>query len=543
MDDKLQKKLHDLFVIYSKKLPDKIAQIEHQWQELLSKWDKLLYQNLHRDVHSLCGSAGTYGYNEVSKKARELEVYLKALLDNNSITQDEQKNISSLIDQIKKILLQSTVQTLPAIETGATETIENQSIFLLEKDDDLSLEIKDSLEHAGYATSFFSNLTDLQRAAKNKTPIALILDTDYLDAAGIQCVVDLQADQTIPIQIFCIVPNKGLLPRLAAIRAGSNAFFQKPVDVSYLLQIINQKCSISSGDPYRILIIDDSESLGEYYSLILKKAGMIPYAITNPMELITALEEFQPDLLLMDIYMPECTGLELAGVLRQESLYTKIPIIFLSTEDNKLKQLSAISLGGDDFLTKPISAQHLISAVRSRAKRAGILNYYMTTDSLTGLLNHSSLLRRLDIEILHARQQKSPLSFLMIDIDHFKKINDTYGHLMGDVVIKKIATFLLLRLRSQDIVGRYGGEEFAIILAGANIEQSKKICDNLRQQFSQIKFSANNSEFSVTISGGISTFSNHKDAHSIITEADEALYKAKQLGRNQVVTYQSESLS
>ena len=233
--------------------------------------------------------------------------------------------------------------------------------------------------------------------------------------------------------------------------------------------------------------------------------------------------------------MPECTGLELAAVLRQEVNHTKIPIIFLSTEEDKNKKLFAISLGGDDFLTKPISAQHLISAVRSRAKRASILNYYMTTDSLTGLLNHSSILKQLNVELLRAKQKDMPLSFIMVDIDQFKIINDTYGHPLGDVVIKKLAELFLTRLRNQDIVGRYGGEEFALILPGATIADSKKICDVLRVQFSKYGFTADDKEFFVTFSAGISCFDGVNDAASIILEADKALYKAKQMGRNRVL--------
>ena len=311
-------------------------------------------------------------------------------------------------------------------------------------------------------------------------------------------------------------------------------FFQKPVDISYLTRLLSHKYGETTGEPYRILIIDDAPSLADYYSLILTQAGMIARAITNPMELLKEIEAFQPDLILMDIYMPGCTGLELATVLRHEINYTKIPIIFLSTEEDKNKKLFAISLGGDDFLTKPIPPQDLISAVLARSKRASILNYYMTTDSLTGLLNHSSILKELDIELTRAKQKKIPLSFVMIDIDHFKKINDTYGHPVGDIVLKKLAELFLTRLRNQDTIGRYGGEEFVLILPGANLIDSKKICNDLRVNFSKICFKEAGMSFFVTFSAGISFFSGENSAKNIILDADLALYKAKNMGRNQV---------
>ncbi|STX52135.1 regulatory protein (GGDEF domain) [Legionella busanensis] len=314
--------------------------------------------------------------------------------------------------------------------------------------------------------------------------------------------------------------------------------FQKPVDMFYLIQMINQKCYFATDIPFRILIVDDSESLGEYYSLILKQAGMVAQSITDPMDIFTYLESFRPDLIFMDIYMPECTGLELESVLRQENKYNKIPIIFLSTKHDKRKQLNTLCVGSDDFLTRPITPAHLISAVRTRSQRAGVLNYYMSTNSLTGLLNHSSFLKRLELELDYSKQIGASLSLIMIDIDHFKKVNDTYGHPFGDVVIKRLATLLTLRSRSQDIVGRYGGEEFAIVLPRTNVKQSKKLIDELRQQFSQNSFNNTNNVF-VTFSAGITQMNEDSDMKKMIDQADRALYDAKHLGRNQTVIFEN----
>src|SRR5581483_11480586 len=149
--------------------------------------------------------------------------------------------------------------------------------------------------------------------------------------------------------------------------------------------------------------------------------------INNPLDTLRAISEFKPDLLLLDIYMPGCTGIEIASVLRQDPKYMHIPIIFLSSEEDKFKQLAALNLGGDDFLTKPVLPQHLIAAVKMRAKRAGIITSFIARDSLTNLYNHSSILHYLDLEMERAQRNQTPLSFVMIDIDFFKKINDRFG--------------------------------------------------------------------------------------------------------------------
>ena len=537
MNVKAQNKLKELIDMYSKKLPDKIHRIETLWKEQQHQWNLNQFQDFHREVHSLCGSSGTYGYIELSKAAREMEIFLKNIMTHGQLTHEDKNQIVIFINQLKKVLSLELPQKLPLVETRHDVQNENKVVYILEQDKNLKQQLYESLQQIDYEPFLIQDLITLSRAVEEKVPAVIILDTHYLNTNGIERIVEFQKEQSITIQLLCIVPNADIMPRLEAIRAGCSAFFQKPVDVIQLIHILNYKCSTIADESYRILIIDDSESLAEYYSLILNQAGMNARAITNPLNLLRELESFKPNLLLMDVYMPECTGFELAAILRQESLYTKIPIIFLSTEDDKDKKLFAISLGGDDFLTKPISPQHLISAVRSRSKRASILNYYMTTDSLSGLLNHSSILNQLDIQLAKARQDNLPLSFIMIDIDHFKKINDSYGHPVGDRVIKKLASLFLSRMRSLDNVGRYGGEEFALILPGASPYHSKIIADNLREQFSQCRFSIENEQFNATFSAGVSFFDGVKSGSTLVEQADQALYQAKQSGRNLVVIF------
>ncbi len=534
----MQSKLDELIKIYTKNLPDKIHHIETVWKAQKRTWDLSQFQTFHREVHSICGSAGTYGYNELGAAARQMEIYLKNILNTEQLTFEQCEQIESHLNQLKSVLARELSKKVPPLEVKQAEPVQNKVVYLLEQDDDLKNHFYDSLKQIGYEPYKIQDLITLQYAVQEKPPLAIILDTYYLTATGMEQILDIQKNQSVPIQLFCILPDESLMPRLEAVRAGCHEFFQKPVDVTRLTLILNYKCNITTGEPYRILIVDDSESLAEYYALILNQAGMTARAITNPMDLLKELDFFRPNLLLMDVYMPDCTGFELAAVLRQESRYTKLPIIFLSTEDDKDKKLFAISLGGDDFLTKPISPQHLISAVRARSKRASILNYYMITDSLSGLLNHSSILNQLEIQLAKAHRDHFPLSFVMIDIDHFKKINDKFGHPVGDLVIKKLSTIFLSRIRSQDNIGRYGGEEFALVLPGAKPADAKLITDNLREVFSRYCFKIDNVEFNVSFSAGIAYFDGSNSAANIIEQADQALYKAKLLGRNLVVVHE-----
>ena len=239
--------------------------------------------------------------------------------------------------------------------------------------------------------------------------------------------------------------------------------------------------------------------------------------------------------ILLDIYMPECNGMELAKVIRQLDVFVGIPIVFLSAESNLDKQLFAMGLGADDFLTKPIQPQHLISSVSSRIQRSLILRSFMVRDSLTGLLNHTAIKDQLDREVAQTKRRGMPLSFAMVDIDHFKQVNDTCGHPTGDRVIKSLSRLLKQRLRETDMVGRYGGEEFAVILSNTDGETAAKVLDAIRRDFAQLRHLADGKEFSVTFSCGIVDTSFFYDSTKLCDAADRALYKAKHTGRNQII--------
>jgi len=232
--------------------------------------------------------------------------------------------------------------------------------------------------------------------------------------------------------------------------------------------------------------------------------------------------------------MPGCSGLELASIIRQQPSYVGIPIVFLSTEDENQKQVSALGLGADDFLSKPIEAERLVHAVSTRAARARRLRAGMLHDGLTGALNHSTVIDRLHSEISHAARQNTALATVLIDIDHFKTVNDTYGHLMGDQVLRSLTRLLRSRLRMTDSLGRYGGEEFLLILPDTSLDAALRLVNELRVLFSETQHQLGGRTFSVTFSAGVAAWSPGMHAAGIIDSADQALYRSKRQGRNRV---------
>jgi diguanylate cyclase (GGDEF)-like protein len=331
--------------------------------------------------------------------------------------------------------------------------------------------------------------------------------------------------------------------RLKSVRFGADAFLAKPFDITQLVDHLETLMGNHQAAPYHVMIVDDDPEQVSSTALVLQQAGMITTVVTDPRNIFRVLVEYKPELILMDMYMPDCTGSELAAIIRQNDSFVGVPIVFLSVETDSDKQLAAIRSGADDFLVKPINPEHLVTSVRIRAARTRAMRFYMERDSLTGLLNHTKLKQRLADDLSRARRIGTDMVFAMIDIDHFKSVNDTYGHLTGDRVLKGLARLLEERLRRTDVVGRYGGEEFGVILFNIDAENAMRILDDLRESFGRLIQTNGELEFTVTFSCGIADFPEFESDAEIGEAADLALYRAKQSGRNRVVRATRELLT
>ena len=320
----------------------------------------------------------------------------------------------------------------------------------------------------------------------------------------------------------------------SALAAGCNVCFGEGTPFTAIVAKILELSDSEEETPYRVLIVEDSLTASKLIQRTMEENGVESLAISHPRAVLDSLNRYQPDLILMDMYMPGCTGVEAARVIRQHAEFLSVPIVYLSGETDVALQVEALRLGGDHFLTKPFNPVILNAVVQSKIERYRALRRTMFQDSLTGLYNHTSTKQRLDTAVLRAANDQTPLSVAMIDIDHFKRVNDTYGHPAGDQVIRSLAWLLKRRLRNSDIIGRYGGEEFLVGLPLASSEQALQVLDRIRCDFGQIKHPFNETWFNTTFSAGIAGNSALTTGEDLVKLADEALYVAKRGGRNRV---------
>lgn len=323
-----------------------------------------------------------------------------------------------------------------------------------------------------------------------------------------------------------------------ALSAGSDFCFPAGTAQPLILAKLIELCSGKQEAPYRALVVEDSITASKSIQRTLAMCDIETHAIAHPHEVLDCLAQFQPDLILMDMFMPGCTGVEAARVIRQHPEFLSIPIVYLSGDTNVPLQIEALRLGGDHFLTKPYNPVVLNAIVQSKIERYRALRRAMERDSLTGLYNHRTSKDKLATAIQQARSAQHPLAVAMIDIDHFKKINDSYGHPMGDQVIRSLSWFLSQRLRKTDIIGRYGGEEFLVVLPAADAPRAVEVLDRIRHDFGQIKHPFNETWCSATLSVGVTQLHETDDVQALIKQADEALYSAKRAGRNRIVSWE-----
>ena len=409
-------------------------------------------------------------------------------------------------------------------------------IYILLQDHERAQRLSTQLEFFELSAMAFDSPGAFRQAMVERHPAAIVMEADFADPnQGLALAEEVQVglEQKLPL-LFFSQHETDTPTRLAAVRAGGQAFLTGTLEVSSLMEKIEVLTCVAQYEPYKVLIIDDSRAQALHTERLLNSAGIITRTLTEPIQTMAELADFQPDLIILDMYMPTCTGTELAKVIRHNDRYVSVPIIYLSAEDDMDKQLDAMSEGGDDFLTKPIQPRHLITTVRNRAARARHLKARMVRDSLTGLFNHTHILQLLEDCTFRARRENRPLSFAMLDLDHFKRVNDCYGHPMGDRVIKSLALYLKQRLRKTDFIGRYGGEEFAIVMPDTDQESAYNVLNLIRQRFCEIHYPAQPNDLWCSFSAGVVQLHGESDSLKMASQADEALYFAKNNGRNQV---------
>lgn len=504
-----------------------------------------LVEKLGAKSHHISGSAGTFGYSHIGTAAKNLELFCQALVAKQAPFSDsDYQQIAALMALLRQSREQpqgsacgDAVPENRISKSQDPESTDVQNILLVEDDPEQSSRLMVGIGAFGYAIKVIKNVEEIEAGIATHNPAAIVLDLQFNQGrtTSAETIRKIRAVSGIGCPIIVLSVHTDFEARLTAVRASSDHFLAKPVTLDDIVQLLDSLITPTAAQPQRVMIIDDDPDIRDYVQTSLQVAGMIVETLGNPTRTLEKIEEFRPELLLVDLQMPECNGKELAAIIRQKPEYSTIPIVFLSGEKNTEVQFDAMSVGADDFLTKPIDTRYLAPAVRLRVDRFRDLRDMMARDSLTGLYNHATTKQLLETELYRASRANTPVAFAMLDIDHFKAVNDSYGHLTGDAVIKLLSGILTHRLRQGDVIGRLGGEEFGVILPDTTIDQAHTAMEAVRTGFEEISQNVAGSDKPITVSCGVAVFPQYGSVNELSQAADLALYDAKNGGRNTTV--------
>jgi two-component system cell cycle response regulator len=435
------------------------------------------------------------------------------------------------------------------------------------------LEAKLTAEYFEVVTAF--NGVEALARVEECDPDIVLLDVMMPGMDGFEVARRIKGNpKTAHVPVVMVTALDQPSDRVAGLDAGADDFLTKPVDDAALFARVRSlvrlkmmtdelrmrettgqsmglidpaQTLIDSAPAGRILIIEDRPESVQWFMSALTPANEVAAADSFE-EALVRVRGGDFDLIVVSLGLRGFDGLRLCSQLRSLPEGRNVPILVLVSEGDKRKLNQALEMGVNDYLTRPVDKNELIARVRTQLRRKNYqdrlrhnvqLSLEMAiTDQLTGLHNRRYMARHLDNLILGAQKSGKPLAFLIMDIDHFKSVNDTHGHDIGDEVLREFANRISANIRGIDLACRYGGEEFVVVMPDTDIDFACTIAERLRHSVETTPFEISRAPntLNVTISIGIaSALSESDNAESLLHRADQALYRAKREGRNRVI--------
>lgn len=306
-----------------------------------------------------------------------------------------------------------------------------------------------------------------------------------------------------------------------------------------------------------VLVADDTIHNLQYLGNVVEEVGYEPVLVTNGTQLMSFLKTEKPDIILLDVMMPDSNGFDLCEQIKASEDMRDIPIIFITAKNNDEDIIRGFDAGAVDYITKPFNIREFISRLkthvelklsRDKLKIANIemakmmqeLERISKIDFLTGLNNRLSANERIEEELRRFERNRKVFTIVLADLDKFKKINDTYGHDAGDYVLKNVAEIFQKTVREYDIVARWGGEEFFLLLPETDLSGALVLIERIRKSLDATDFRWKGEAFAnpVTLTFGVSAYDGRESIEIVISHADSALYAGKHAGRNRVECFE-----
>jgi diguanylate cyclase (GGDEF)-like protein len=409
----------------------------------------------------------------------------------------------------------------------------------LDDDEDFGIKLKDTLGSYGYVAHVEHDIAHLERAVAHHDPLALIVDMDFFGhrLAGANQVSLWRHKDGAPLPVIFISQHDSFDLRLASVRAGGNHFLHKPLDIPRLIALLHSELNLAPVEPYRVMIVDDDQDLLDLYDSILGGAGYSVRTADDAQNALSLLDQFQPELVLIDVSMPVCNGIELGRIIRQHEEFSTIPLLFMSAVADTDMQLACARLANDEFISKPIEPWRLLMMVKSRVMKGRQLRSLnrtltapeadMAQDPLTALPKLAEVRRALNGMLQQPVQ--GDLALIKMDLCDFHTINNLHGQYFGDEVLQRVAWALGQRLRETSMLSREAGDEFLILSKDHSSQEAlDEYVKELIQAVNQTDMVSEQGSAPLSVDVGVAiSMGDNMSADELIDRADMALFKAK----------------
>lgn len=499
-------------------------------------------------AHRLAGSGRAYDFPEVSYTAKCLERYCESLEGKFDAGADERlmhslkHNTHALLDSLQNAI--SAGSQPPDRKRNRPETFKNEGrykekkLLLIDDDTEFSVLLAADLKGNGYRVDFLADIKDLADAIDYYHPDAILVDMEFYGErlAGANQVTAWKERSGYPLPVFFISAHDSFDVRLAAVQAGGHHFLSKPVDLHRLLGLLERELgAVAIESTFRVLLVDDDEDLLALYEAALSEEGYSVALATSGEQALSVMAEFNPELILIDVFMPGCSGIELGHLIRQHAQYFDTQLLFMSASADTDIQLACARLASDEFISKPIELWRLKMVVKSRLVQGRRQNRLDVTkgsvekglyDRLTALPMLDKLQQRIT-ELLSDNNQTGAL--LKLDIRDFHTINNLYGPFKGDELLQEIAWRLTEVLINDGSVYRAGGDEFYVLIEQCNSPMSiSKITEEIVHALAKRYELDTDNSISVVADIGIAKLGvQATSTDMLIARAETALFKAK----------------
>jgi diguanylate cyclase (GGDEF)-like protein len=498
-------------------------------------------QTLMRAFHSFSGSGATYGFPRITELARVAEQECLVLIREGATpTTGDLEGWGRRVAELREALDapgEPNLEVRPVLPPASPHR--TPTILLVDDDPEVLGILKHYVELDGMTALTAATHAEALRALESNMPDGLVVDIVLPDGSGYDLVARARAMPGGETPAVLVVSMRaGFVDKVEATHCGADGYFEKPVDWEALMRRLVHLLDRSQPKGNRVLSLEDDPAQAAFIRTVLEAAGYAVRVCEDPRRFELELTSFRPDLVLMDVLLPGMSGYDIVKFIRQHERYAALPIIFLTTEAQMEAKVRAAAAGADDYLAKPVAPALLLTSVASRLERSRLLGSLLSRDGLTRLLTHTAFLERARAAYARARRPRPrSVIWVMLDLDRFKSVNDRFGHPVGDHVLVGLAALLRRRLRPSDTLGRYGGEEFAILLEDLGLDEATRVIDRVRAEFAAMELrSADGETFRASFSAGLALLDPATmDLPAWQDAADKALYAAKAAGRNRVL--------